>query len=137
MNAYAYFRLAHVICAVLGLGLLFATALLSRSERTTTPGELLVLSRWSSIGLIVMLLTGIGMNVSAKGLYGKQAWFGLSVLSLVATGAVVGIARRRIRKWMSGDVEAAPARRFVGRAAWLACGLVVWITILMELKPFS
>ena len=137
MNAYAYFRLAHVVCAVLGLGLLLATALLSRSERATAPGELLVLSRWSSVGLVVMLLTGIAMNVSAKGMYGQQPWFGLSVVSLVVTGAVVGITRRRIRKWIAGDVDPSLARRFIGRASWIACGLIAWITVLMELKPFS
>lgn len=137
MNAYAFFRLAHVICAVLGLGLLLATALLSRSERTTTPGELLVLSRWSSVGLVVMLVTGIAMNVLAKGLFGPQIWFGLSVASLFVTGAVVGITRRRINKWVAGDVDPALARRFVARASWLACALIAWITVLMELKPFS
>ncbi|NUO49889.1 MAG: hypothetical protein HOV80_13625 [Polyangiaceae bacterium] len=137
MNAYAYFRLVHVVCAVLGLGLLFATALLSRSGRATAPGELLVLSRWSSVGLVVMLLTGIAMNVSAKGLYGPQPWFGLSVASFFVTGAVVGITRRRLRKWITGDVDPSLARRFVERASWIACALIAWITVLMELKPFS
>ncbi len=137
MTTYGVIRLVHVLWAVLGSGLLLATALVSRRGNHARPEQLLVLSRWSSIGLLAMLGPGVAMNVIADGAFGKMRWFQLSGLSLIVTGAVVGLGRRRLRQWSEGAADAAKARSYVERSAWAACALVAWITVLMELRPFQ
>ncbi|NUP08742.1 MAG: hypothetical protein HOW73_22060 [Polyangiaceae bacterium] len=139
MTPFELVRLVHVLCAVLGLGLIAAVGLVARSERSAAspPSELLSLSRWSTAALGVMMGTGMLLNVLSGGTYHHAWWFRLSAISLVATGAVVGFTRRRARRWIAGEVDASAARRYVVSMSWAACGLVAWITALMELRPFQ
>ncbi len=135
MTPYVFVKLVHVLAAVLGLGMIGATGLMA-SARATVPGDLLVLSRWSSVGLVIMFTTGAGLNIVSGGAFHQLWWFRLSGLSLIATGAIVGLSRRQLRRWSSGELQADRARRHVARSSWVACALVAWITVLMELRPF-
>ena len=84
-----------------------------------------------------MFVTGGALDVLAGGAFRDAWWFRLAGLSLLATGASVARARRLTRRWLSGQLDADRARTRVARTAWVACALVAWITLLMELRPFQ
>jgi hypothetical protein len=133
MTTFALVRLVHVICAVLGGGLVAGVAVaLGRS----TEGPLLVrLTRWASVGLGATFLTGVALDFAIGGTLHERWWFRIAGLSMLVAGALLGVVRRRVTQVASGAADRATLRP----AAWLAyaaCGVVVWITVLMELQPF-
>jgi len=136
MSAYTLVKLLHVLAAVLGLGLIGAIALLARAE-ATRPRELLTLARVTTASLVIMLTTGIALNLLSGGLFHHRLWFRLAGASLIVTGAIVGLLRRQLRRWDAGELDMHRARRNVIRSSWAASALVAWITLLMELRPFQ
>jgi hypothetical protein len=127
----------HVLAAILGVGPVVALAIASSSaarENALERREVLApLSRWVSLGLGVMLITGILMDVGAGGIFHATGWFRASGLLLIFIGVLNALARRRLRT--SQAVAHPQGLRFVARASWLMCATVAVITLLMTLKP--
>lgn len=120
----------HVVVAVMGLGSIASVAIVTATARTTGADALPWLSpllRYSAISLAAMLVTGILLDLTAKGAFRQAWWFRGSALLLLATGALHGQARRAFR--------AGVLRRVEGMAYGM-CALILTITILMEVKPF-
>jgi hypothetical protein len=127
----------HVLAAILGVGPVVALAIgSSRAARESALDRsdiLAPLSRWVSLGLGLMLITGILMDVGAGGIFHKAGWFRASGLLLVFIGVLNALARRRLRTSQSATHP--QGLRFVARASWLMCATVAVITLLMTLKP--
>lgn len=132
----------HVLVAVLGLGSIASVAVVAATARRAgrDPTEVLPwlrpLLRYSAFSLAAMLVTGILLDLAAKGAFREAWWFRGSVLLLIATGVLHAQARRAVRlggvKEASGDA----VLRRVERIAYGMCALIVAITVLMEVKPF-
>ena len=138
MSAFAVLRLAHVVGAVLGGGLVAGIAIVApMAARGAAPSTALLvrLTRWASLGLAVTFLTGIGLDIATGGSFHEHVWFRVAGVSMVVAGALLGVMRRRVRRVASGDEDAA-ALRVVPYLAYGACAVVTWITVLMELRPF-
>jgi hypothetical protein len=127
---YTPLLVVHVVIAVLGVGSLASVAVLAASGRTQLLTSIPPLLRYSAISLGAMLITGILLDIAARGALHQAWWFRGSAVLLIATGALHGMARRTIRH--SGD----GSLRRLARIAYGMCGLVAAITILMEVKPF-
>jgi len=137
MSTYVLARLLHVICAVLGGGLVVAVAIVaSRAKAEASLTSLLArLTRWASIGLAATFLTGIGVDVATGGALHGRGWFRLAGISMLICGALLGVVRRRVGRALSGAAEASALGPVPG-LAWAASAVVAWITVLMELRPF-
>lgn len=137
MTVYPLVLLTHVLAAVLGLGLVTATALAARPAVAAAPSLVLSLVRGAQITLGVVFLTGGALNWVAGGGFAETWWFRLAAISLVVTGVAVAYARRVATRWRAGGLEAASARTRIARSSWVAVALVAWIVALMELRPFG
>jgi hypothetical protein len=131
----------HVVVSVLGLGSILSIALVAATVRRSRKasadvsawlGPLLRMSGWS---LAAMLLTGVLMDVLARGAFHEWWWFRGSALLLIVTGALHGQARRAARGLNADDGGGAALRR-VERLAYGMTVLVAAIAVLMEAKPF-
>ena len=133
MSGYQAALVLHVIGAVLGVGAVAAVAIVARAARAGAPGAggaLPGLLRWTGASLGWMLLTGVALDFSVGGAYHATGWFRGSVVLMLATGALGGLARRALR---AGDGPRAVVR--VERLAYGMCALVAAIVALMEAKP--
>ena len=142
MSLYLVAVVAHVLVAILGLGSVVSVALIAATVRRTGRGAadaamwIRPLLRVSAFSLAGMLLTGITIIAAAGGGYHQAWWLRLSVLLLVVTGAMHGLARRALKKEPSNDQEARLVLQRVERIAYGMSTLIATITVLMELKPF-
>ena len=140
MSPLVLLRCAHVLFAVLGTGLIGAIALASRSlaenEGTRGASALVSLSRWASLGLLLVFLTGVACDFAAEGAYHKQWWFRLAGLSMFVAGGMLGRVRALIRRLVSGGVQT-PVLAGVRGFSLAACAVIAWIVVLMELRPFQ
>jgi hypothetical protein len=139
MSLFSASFVAHLIAAIFGVGPIVVMAIVG--SRAPATGELALerrellarLSRWVSLALALMLVTGVAMEIGVGGVFHRTWWYRASVLLLLLAGALVGVAGRRLRTTEPADV---PARiRFAARASRLACALIVAITLLMTLRP--
>ena len=139
MTAYATLRLVHVVVAVLGTGAVAAIAITARTMRhhtgplTATP--IPALATWSTVSLVTMLVTGAWIDLEMHGVFHEALWFRASAISLVATGATVGILRRQIAHARKGQLTTERALARIARLAVVASVLVLAIAVLMERRP--
>jgi hypothetical protein len=141
-NYYLILMVAHASAAVLGLGLITAVAIAARAVGRSRHAAdearawLTPLLRYSAISLAVMMLTGVLLDLAAEGAWHSSWWFRGSMLLLIATGALHGRTRAIVRNNLSNDGSGRDALFRVSKAAFGMCGLIVAITVLMEVKPF-
>jgi hypothetical protein len=139
MSLFSSALALHVITAILGVGPVAVMAVVSSrrpaaGETTTDRRELLgALCRWVSSALVVMLLSGLLIEVGAGGGFHRTRWYRASVLLLLVIGVINGLTRRKLRK--TDAASAAEAMRFAARASQMMCALVATITLLMTLRP--
>ncbi len=141
---YTSILVLHVLVAVLGLGSIVSIAILALVTRKTgdIPADLVQwlspLLRLSAVSLAAMLITGVLLDVTAKGAFDRAWWFRGSVLLLIAAGALNGGARRTVRLGFAKHSVGGSATtlRRVERLAYGMCAIVAGITVLMEVKPF-
>jgi hypothetical protein len=131
----------HVVVSVLGLGSILSIAVAAGAvRRSPRPvgdlsawlGPLLRVSGWS---LAAMLLTGVLMDLLARGAFHEWWWFRGSALLLILAGALHGQTRRTAHR-LSADEGGGVALRRVERLAYGMTLLVAAIAALMEAKPF-
>jgi hypothetical protein len=140
-RVYTALLVSHVIIAVLGLGSIAAIAIVAAAARTTGRASTEVkawlgpLLRSSVFSLAAMLVTGLLLDMAVRGVFHKAWWFRLSVLLLLATGALHGQARRAVRKGLAKANAGEAVLQRVQRIAYGMCALIATITVLMELKP--
>jgi len=146
MNLYTFVVSFHVIVAILGLGPLFALALLTRrppipagAPRPAPPEPalraFLRLLRLSQVSLALMLTTGVILVVMVHGAFGRQLWMMASGILFLSLGAATGFAQSSFKKALTPDgsiVHVERAHKFLV-ATCLMLLLLVW---LMEAKPF-
>lgn len=139
---YATILALHVLFAVLGLGSIASVAVLAATARRTgrAAAEAAVwlgpLLRYFALSLGVMLLTGILLDLAARGAFHGAWWLRGSVLLLVATGAVHAWTRRGLRQGPAGKSREGAMLQRVVYGACTMCVLIGAITVLMEVKPF-
>jgi len=133
---------AHVLIAVLGLGLVVSIAIVAALARkggrdwAEVLPWLIPLLRCSAFSLGAMLATGILLDLAAKGAFHESWWFRGSALLLVATGALHGQARRTVRLSKVEKASSEMVLRRIERLAFAMCILIAGVSILMEVKPF-
>jgi hypothetical protein len=135
MTTFLAMRLTHILFAVLGAGAVGSIAIAARAALASQcpPTLLLPLTRLAASGLGGTLLTAIALDVGTDGAYHAHWWFRLAGLSVIATGVLVGVIRRRASRAASEPA----ALRGTPPLAYAACALVAWLTVLMVLKPFG
>ena len=132
----------HVVIAVLGLGSILSVALVAATSRKAGPSAVQVsawlaaLLRISAISLGAMLVTGILMDAAVAGAYHEWWWFRVSVMLLVLTGVLNGLARRVVGRGLGPGAGRDAALRGIERLAYGMCALIAAIAALMEVKPF-
>lgn len=97
--------------------------------------------RYSAVSLGIMMVTGVLLDLAASGAWRSSWWFRGSFLLLIATGALHGRTRAIVRNDLSRDPSPASGRNSrallrVSKIAFGMCGLIIAITVLMEVKPF-
>jgi hypothetical protein len=138
---YPSVLVVHVIVAVLGLGSIASVAIVAATARragrgwTEVSAWLNPLLRYSAFSLAAMLVTGILLDLAARGAFSKLWWFRGSALLLVATGLLHGLARRALRRGHTIEGGGSAALREIERIAFGMCALVAVIVVLMEVKP--
>jgi hypothetical protein len=141
MNLYLVALATHVVVAILGLGSVVSVAIIAAVVRRS--GHVTEASTWirpllrvSAFSLAGMLITGVVIIAAAGGGYHRAWWLRLSVLLLVVTGALHGLARRALKREPANEQEARLVLQRVERIAYGMSTLIATITVLMELKPF-
>jgi len=140
-NLFVTTLVLHVLVAVLGIGSIASVAIIAatarRSRRSTkeTFSWLSPLLRYSAISLAAMLVTGILLDLAARGAFRHSWWFRGSALLLLAIGALHGQGRRAVRSGLADEANGSVALRRVERIGYAMCALVLAITILMVVKP--
>ncbi len=92
------------------------------------------LTSGASWSLLLMLLTGLWLEVMAGGVHGRSVWFPLAFVLFLACGALLGVTQRALRKGEAAG-DASVLSGVVTRGGVL-CGLVAILAALMQLKPF-
>jgi hypothetical protein len=133
----------HALVAVLGIGQVTSLAILAGQARAdgdrlpATLGVMRRLARVTSIGLGLMLLSGIGVMIPTHGAYGMAWWFRVAFVLFLVLGFFNGQLQRALRV-ASGPASPASAAA-VARLSTIAmtmCAIVAVIVILMAAKPF-
>src|SRR5262245_58006407 len=142
MNWYQVALAVHALVAVLGIGQVGAIAFLAGDARAGSdrlPAVLALirrLGRVTSIGIGLMLLSGLVVMLPTRGAAGAQWWFRISFLLFLVLGFFHGQLMRALR---TASASASDTRvRALDRLrsiAWIMCGLVAVIVILMSSKP--
>ncbi len=132
----------HVLVAVFGVGQLGALSLLMLADALADLhgaqrlNTLLMLVRGLGFGLLLMLLTGIGLLFVSGWGQALAPWFIASFAAYVALGGVHGwmtITVRRARS-LSGQAAAAALRR-MRWLVWAGDVLTAAVIVLMVAKP--
>lgn len=139
MTLYAFLLSVHVIAAILGLGQVTALALLASSlaARLSVGPEtwrlLQLLVRGTTVGLIVMMVTGVLIEWSLSGPYHETWWFRASFLGLLVVAALHARTRAALRTREALGEQT--TMRGLARRAWMMSAVIAAIAVLMELKP--
>jgi uncharacterized membrane protein len=142
MSLYLVALATHVLVAILGLGSVVSVALMAATVRRTGRGAaeaarwIRPLLRVSAFSLAGMLVTGVLIIYGAGGGFHRAWWLRVSVLLLVVTGALHGLARRALKREPANDHDARLVLQRVERIAYGMTTLIGTIAVLMELKPF-
>jgi hypothetical protein len=140
MSPFAIALTIHVLAAILGLGPVVAMAFMSarRPAAASLADELralmLRLSTWTSLGLGLLLFSGVLIEAASGGSFHGKWWFRLSFLLLIVLGALNGQTRRRLRRL--DTARAADALRTVSVLVWSMLALIAVVTILMINRPW-
>jgi hypothetical protein len=130
----------HVVAAILGLGPVAGLALLVGTGSSTTDltprlrALMVRLTRWTSLALGLVLVSGIVLESASGGSFHDTWWFRISFLLLLGIGALNGLTRRRLRKL--GSEPDASGLRAVSRMAWAMCAIVAVVAVLMTARPW-
>src|SRR5262245_8584939 len=123
----------HVVVAILGVGQVGGLAVAVSAARRAgialpqAASWLAPLLRYTRVSLGLMVLSGFGMDLLAKGGYHGLWWVRLSVILTVIAFAFQHRAARALKQANAVGLE---------RSAWSMCAAVAAITVLMEAKPF-
>ena len=136
MNWYLILLVIHVIVAVGALGQLGVFGLMTRIPNTANPVIMSRILKAAGGGLILMLLSGLGLLWLSDWMYMHSWWLRISTLLFIAMGALHGIASATLRKGtVNGVVSNEALAKLKGLAAGLSLTLAL-IILLMEAKPF-
>lgn len=136
---HSYLLGFHILVAGLLVIELVVMTVVSR-PRTEAPADstlhvLSRLTRFATLQLALLLVTGVALMAAAGGLRGATGWLLGSLVLFVAAGALLGILRRITRAAaaapLSGRDELLTRIRY---ATWAADGLVAVIATLMIVK---
>lgn len=133
---YTLMMFIHLLTSVLGIGQIAAIAVVSVAAAPGTAQvaqavttSLVRLTRAATWSILVMLVTGVAINLELNRAYDRTWWFRISTLLLLLLGYLLGRTQRALRKADEG---------FLARVATLGkvmCALVVLIVALMAIKP--
>ena len=142
MTLYAVAVSAHVVIAIVGLGVIGAVPIGAATTRRKGL-DLVALEAWvkplllcTRISLLLLFLTGALLDFVAQGAFHGAVWFRLSVALLVLAGVGQGLARGTLRRGLAGQIEASRALRRIERLGFTSAAAVACIAVLMEIKPF-
>jgi hypothetical protein len=135
---YAVAIVAHVVVAVLAIGLVGAIPITARwarrSEASGTDVVLATLLRAVQVGFALMLVTGLLLDLSVEGAFHRTGWFKVSMGLLVVVGVSLGRTRaslvRAVAPGSKRDVDLGRVERW----GWVTCGGVALVTVLMQSK---
>lgn len=140
MTVAIVLRLVHVLAAVLGTGTVAAVVWAARAaEESDTPlasSTFVALTKLAGAGLGLVLVTGIGIDLAARGIHHDGGWFRLSGALVVAAGILLARARSVARGVAEGRRERASLRTATLLSS-VACAIVAVVVVLMELRPWS
>lgn len=141
MSLYAIAIALHVVVAVLAVGLVGAVPLTARFARqavgTLTGSDRILgaLLRAMQVGFLLMVLTGVLLDVSVAGAFHRTAWFKASLGVLLVVGFSHARARAALRRGFAPGGGRELALVLVERWGWTMCAAVALITLLMQVKP--
>jgi hypothetical protein len=136
MNWYLVVLVIHVITAVGALGQLGVLGLMTRLPNTANPEIMSRILRAAGSGLVIMLLSGIGLLWLSDWMFMHTWWLRIAVLLTIAMGAMHGIASATLRKGTSGGkISTEALAKLKGLAIGMSATLAL-IVLLMEAKPF-
>jgi hypothetical protein len=146
MSLFALVLAVHAIAAVLGVGLLGAipvTAAFVRRRGAAVVDEsdlIATLLRYTLWSLVIVGLSGVLLEVAARGAFHSALWFQGSVALYLVLGFLHGRARRALRKGLRAGAD--PGARLaslqsVERWGWAMCAAASAIALLMVVKPFA
>ena len=143
---YAVAVAIHVLVAVLGVGLVGAIPITARIARrsaaaVSAAGEarsvepiLAVLLLATQLAFLVMVITGVLVDVAMAGAFHRTAWFQVSIAVLLVVGLSHARARSALRNARrEGARDAALGR--VERWGIVMCVGVATVALLMQVKP--
>jgi hypothetical protein len=143
---YAVALAFHVLVAVLGVGLVGAIPITARIARraaatATAPGRaggvepiLAVLLLATQLAFLLMVITGVLLDVSMAGAFHRAGWFQVSVAVLLVVGLSHARARAALRSARAdGSRDVAFGR--VERWGVVMCVGVATLALLMQVKP--
>jgi hypothetical protein len=136
MNWYSLLLVIHVIVAVGALGQLGVLGLMTRVPNSANPDIMKPILKAVGWGLVIMLLSGVGMLWLSAWVYVHSWWFRIAFILFIGMGAMHGIAAGTLRKNTSNGVISSEAlAKLKGLSIMMSLTLAV-IVLLMEAKPF-
>jgi hypothetical protein len=146
MSLFALILSVHAISAVLGVGLLGAipiTAAFVRRRGPAAAGEsalIATLLRYTLANLVIVGLSGVLLEVAARGAFHSALWFQGSVALYLVLGFSHGRARRALRKGLGAGADPGTtlaSMQSVERWGWAMCTAAGGIALLMVVKPLA
>ncbi len=134
MTLYQVAVALHAVAAVLGLGQVAAlVTIASFADSKSLPliHKLMWTVTWSMLALLV---TGIMIIASLRGVYADTWWLRISFLLMLVVGALVGRTRGVVRK--AAGVGSDGLFASLRRTGWAISVIVAVIVVLMSAKPF-
>lgn len=136
MNWYLILLSIHVITAVGALGQLGVLGLMTRLPNTANAVIMKRILAAAGSGLIIMLISGIGLLWLSDWQFMHAWWLRISFILFIVMGALHGFASATLRKGtVNGTVTTEALAKLKGLAIGLSLTLAV-IIVLMEAKPF-
>ncbi|NVB84825.1 MAG: hypothetical protein HOV81_41025 [Kofleriaceae bacterium] len=132
MTAYALVKLAHVMIAVLAMGLVTAGAILSRAASGIPPTALRPVVRLAMVGILLMLASGVLLDYLLAGALHAATWFRIGMAWTVAAGVAIGYSLRVMAR---ATVDSERARRRLQIASWVAFVCIAATAAVMVRKP--
>jgi hypothetical protein len=149
IRLYAVAVALHVLVAVLGVGLVGAIPITARIARRYTAAMsgagqagqtgaveamLAILLLATQLAFLLMVITGVLLDVSMAGAFHRTAWFQVSIAVLLVVGLSHARARSALRNARrEGARDAALGR--VERWGIVMCVGVATVALLMQVKP--
>jgi hypothetical protein len=144
---YAVAVAIHVLVAVLGVGLVGAIPIAARIARrgaaaVSAAGQarsvepiLAVLLLATQLAFLVMVITGVLLDVAMAGAFHRTAWFQVSIAVLLVVGLSHARARAALRSARAPDGPRDAALGRVERWGIVMCVGVATLALLMQVKP--